>query len=422
MKKILLITLFILLSINFIYADIPYLINYRGNLLENDSPVTGTKSINFQIYNVPSGSAPLWESEAKSLNVINGAIAYTLGLDNPSAFSNINWKSQPIYLQIVVEGNPLLPRERIGSVGYSMVAQEALFVSSSNVDLDGVSGKKLSDWVTNSGRIKGSKIDGLSNSVFQKSGSKAFYTNGNVGIGTSNPINMLQLNNDTAPPSIRFVSSGSPSVVGMASNNQFFVGASTGDFAIKAPDNRKLHLGVDNGLGTTTPAITVIKGGNVGIGTNSPTEKLEVDGNVKANGIIESVSGGIKFPDGTIQTTKASNLQSAQNIYFCNELIYSNTLVTGVEQTLNLSPVLGNNTALVLLRARSVPPLFGSVSLSFKNSNTSVFSTPNLAVGGTYFSYWLIIADSNGEVIIRNTGGYNSQVFSIRIIAYIKQH
>ena len=37
--------------------------------------------------------------------------------------------------------------------------------------------------------------------------------------------------------------------------------------------------------------------GNVGVGTDNPTEKLTVAG------IIETTSGGIKFPDGTIQTT-----------------------------------------------------------------------------------------------------------------------
>jgi len=37
--------------------------------------------------------------------------------------------------------------------------------------------------------------------------------------------------------------------------------------------------------------------GNVGIGTPAPGQKLSVAG------IIESTSGGIKFPDGTIQTT-----------------------------------------------------------------------------------------------------------------------
>jgi len=41
-------------------------------------------------------------------------------------------------------------------------------------------------------------------------------------------------------------------------------------------------------------------GGNVGIGTNDPQSKLEVDG------MIHSTSEGYKFPDGTIQTTAAT--------------------------------------------------------------------------------------------------------------------
>lgn len=40
--------------------------------------------------------------------------------------------------------------------------------------------------------------------------------------------------------------------------------------------------------------------GNVGIGTDTPGQKLSV------NGVIESMAGGIKFPDGTIQTTSSS--------------------------------------------------------------------------------------------------------------------
>ena len=38
-------------------------------------------------------------------------------------------------------------------------------------------------------------------------------------------------------------------------------------------------------------------GGNVGIGTDSPGETLSV------NGIVESITGGFRFPDGTFQTT-----------------------------------------------------------------------------------------------------------------------
>ena len=49
--------------------------------------------------------------------------------------------------------------------------------------------------------------------------------------------------------------------------------------------------------------------GNVGIGTTNPGQKLDVVGNIKGQ-IIESTSGGVKFPDGTIQTSAATGVSS----------------------------------------------------------------------------------------------------------------
>ena len=54
----------------------------------------------------------------------------------------------------------------------------------------------------------------------------------------------------------------------------------------------------DSWIGTNNSYTTT---GNVGIGTTNPTEKLEV------SGTIYSSSEGFKFPDGTIQTTAVQN-------------------------------------------------------------------------------------------------------------------
>jgi len=79
-------------------------------------------------------------------------------------------------------------------------------------------------------------------------------------------------------------------------------------FIAKAAENwTSTAHGTDFGIATTPVGSTtnvirlwILANGNVGIGTTNPTEKLTVAG------VIYSTTGGIKFPDGTIQTTAAA--------------------------------------------------------------------------------------------------------------------
>ncbi len=152
--------------------------------------------------------------------------------------------------------------------------------------------------------------------------------NGYVGIGTSSPSVILD------------VESGGTSD-GIDINNT----AADGDprIAFQLSGTAKFTLGVDDSdgdklkIGTTavdtSTRLTIDSSGNVGIGTASPASLLTVAG------VMESTSGGVKFPDGTTQTTAAGALTNS-SVSSTSE--FSTTSTTDVQITsMTLTPASG---------------------------------------------------------------------------------
>jgi hypothetical protein len=174
--------------------------------------------------------------------------------------------------------------------------------------------------------VEGGVAVGASYSGTSAAPANGLIVEGNVGIGTTTPTARLDVASpSTSIPSI--VTRGGAdyaTVTGQVMTFGHWDGA-TYQQRIRIDIDGRISLGPDGGnvgIGTTAPANKLdvegsaaigagysgtsaapanglIVEGAVGIGTSAPTSPLTV------NGTIESTSGGVKFPDGTTQTTAA---------------------------------------------------------------------------------------------------------------------
>jgi hypothetical protein len=137
---------------------VPGTINYQGILVENGTPVDGTKSVHFRIYDSASGGASLW-TEVQNVTFTNGLFSVLLG--STDAIPETVFDGSRRWLSVsIADGPEITPRGEIASVGYafrSAAAQEAQRADSAGTSASAA----YADAATNA-----DKLDGFDSSQF----------------------------------------------------------------------------------------------------------------------------------------------------------------------------------------------------------------------------------------------------------------
>ena len=232
----------ILISISNLYAQIPRTLSYQAVLTDNAGTPKpdGAYTITFRLYAAVSGGNALW-TESQSVQVKRGLFSAVLGRVTP--FAAYFTFTQPYWLSLQVAPDlEMTPRLPLTSTAYS-----------------------LGPWGS--------------------TGSDVYYSGGNVAIGHSVPTTMLDINGKTL---IR--AQDGLQIVGYQPYLTL-TDASTGytNSRVQAA-NGDLIFYPHSFIGGNPAMVVKNASGNVGIGINNPTARLEVIGRTKT-GTLEITAG-----------------------------------------------------------------------------------------------------------------------------------
>ena len=325
-----------------ILAGIPHRVNYQGRLSDSVSgdPLPGPHTMVFRIYDVEAGGTHLWTETqvvtADSTGVVSAILGSVTALD--VSFDGRMW------LEVEVGTEVLSPRRELVSVpyafhamtsdslgglhsdSYSLVSHEhddRYYTETELNTSDGSdpnTGSNVVHW-DNLNSVPAGFVDGTDDvggagdghSLDADDGSpeNVVYVNadGKVGIGTSEAERLLHIYDGpagtvTAVDGAELVIEDNYSArINMLTPNDKTAGIDFGDpqdanagwVTYDHADN-EMKLGVNN-----AGRLTIKSDGDVGIGTNSPAERLHVTGDIRLN-----AGGDIAFADDNTRVHEAS--------------------------------------------------------------------------------------------------------------------
>ena len=267
---------------------------YQGRLTEAGEPVTDPVDLTFRLFAQPSGGSPLTPGGVLVANDFQvGEDGYfTIDLDFGDHFNG-----EPRWLEIQVNATVLTPRQPVMPAPYAMVATTA-----ANVPTKAVAG--VYEGITGVGTLNSLNVSG------------------NVGVGTTTPqddlhvasnLAILRLEDtttpggftqiyDAQPTQLRFSKTNLNGQVLMDLNPKPADGVSSASVRLFRETNTTGAKGLFLHRGDNTNGLSAfigvagqnsffqLDGGNVGIGTSTPSASLHVIGDVMSSGWLRSLS------------------------------------------------------------------------------------------------------------------------------------
>ncbi len=107
-------------------AQPPPLINYQGRLVDGTNLVNGSIGLSLRLFPQSVGGSILYE-DSNTVAVADGLYSTFLGDNTTDGSLDILFQEDfPLYLETMVNGTALAPRERVGSVFYALLASNVV--------------------------------------------------------------------------------------------------------------------------------------------------------------------------------------------------------------------------------------------------------------------------------------------------------